>query len=251
MKRTIIYILLIIILAALGVLGVLNRPAQYPSIEILGKTYYQYNVEDNTYEQLTINEHDVNYVGKKIDLTNCNNYKYDNISQKLTFTCKKEMYILAYTDNILAIRYDERTLYFYLNKESAENNDLEKGYDIDSIDYINETNRIINDIKIDSSKIKEYINSNKKYYVYKKPEECTGKCNVITRNLKNLTTKDIYYIEELDEETKNLIVAKDADALTYSNPIVIVINEGKIENIYEVTENVAGFIDRKEETVNE
>ena len=91
--------------------------------------------------------------------------------------------------------------------------------------------------------------------MYYLPSECSSKCLIVSRNVNELTTNEIHFINELDENTINTLNTIEENITNTNVPLVIVINGGTIENVIKVEiediNTINGYVDRKEEGLNE
>ncbi len=252
--RALVYILLIIIFTGLGVYGMLNKPKEYPSDDILGKVYYEYNLETESYEQITIEKSAIAYQGTRMDIQNCSDYSYSKAKETF-YICNKEINVVTYTESVLLLRYDETNLYFYIDKEKAYKNEVERVLNDSEENYNSEVENTLSNIEIDMNKFNEFLADTSKHYVYYLPSECSSKCLIVSRNVKELTTNEIHFINELDENTINTLNTIEENITNINVPLVIVINGGTIEKVIKVEiediNTINGYVDRKEEGLNE
>ena len=242
MKRIIIYSVLIVVNLGLGIYGMSNKVLEYPSDKILGYTLYKYNAVNGEYDTLIINKESIKYSGNDFDLSNCKKYTYTEETNIVKMDCGKAFRLISPNDSLVAIGINNENYYFYKYKEDTYLREFNNKYEMTLSDYEFEGNEKLNKIKISKEDFDELFNNQELSFVYVRPNECKNECILFAGVIDKLTVnKKLYYLdyELLDEENLNSIIAIDKDFKESVSPKVLVIENGKIINVIDVS--IIGF----------
>ncbi len=247
MKRTIIYILLIIFFTLLGFIGLKNQPLDLPDKDILDVELFRYNIKTGKYEILKITKEKIEYDGTSLDFNNCNNYTYNLATGILKLDCGKAFRIIGKVNNSVVFKIDNENVFFYPNKEDSYNGEFQRYFQTTKENYTLEGITKINYLKLDYNKLLEILNSNNISYIYIKSNKCTDVCNLYNNIYSSNNTQNNRYYLELDtlseEELNNLEIInkplRDLLNIETNYPYILEVQNNNIVRNFEV--KVDGF----------
>lgn len=244
-NRTMAYISLIIIFTTLGIIGYKNKPHNTPKKEILNTTYYKYNTEIGTYEELKINEKDIYYKGETLNLNSCKNYEYDKKTETLKLDCNKSFKIISSLDDMLVIEINNQNNYLYKDKEKSLSGEFQRkfGLSIDAYKISGET--YLKEIEIDTKKLTNILKKQETSFIYIKGNNCNLECTLFNKELNKFSSTDNIYYLDIDklknedlEEINNLNNSSlTIEELNKDYPQVLIIQNQKIKELLKIEGN--------------
>ena len=251
MKRTIIYLVLIILLTSLGLIGYLNQPVYYPN-DVLDKLYYKYDYPSGTYDDIKIQKTGITYNGTSFNLNGCKSYSYNKDTGIIKMDCGRAFRIIYMSDNMLVLNIENLNYYFYKEKEDSYNKEFNLLYDMTYNDLEFEANEKLSKVKLDSEQFNELLNNNEKSYILIKNDNCKSNCIYVGNDIDSLLTeKIVYYIEttDLTEELTNLITDFNSDILSSEAAVLVEVLDNQISNVYFIStkgfNRFSGYLDDK------
>lgn len=241
--RILIYTLLIIIFATLGIIGLMNKPSDKPNQEILNTIYYKYNTTTGEYDELKLTEEAIEYKGEILNLKSCKEYTYTEETGIIKLDCNKAFRIIGHTEEVLVINMDKENHYYYKTKEKSYKGEFQRKFQMSLESYKQEGEKELETIEIDTEDLINILKEKKPSFIYIKGNNCETECTLFNHEFINFSSKNnIHYlnlnkIKEEDEEKIKEIDENLLENLKQYNkeyPNIIVINNSEIKETIKI-----------------